>query len=176
MKNEIKPKMNINDYKNRKIFDSFYDAIHGVWLCIKTERNMRIHTVMAAYVLFFAPFIGVNRGEYAVLMVTIAVMITSEAFNTSIEKLCDYTCKNQNRFIGMVKDIAAGAVFISAFFAVCVGIIILYRPKALWILGTAFLNNPVYLLILAVVTVASIDYIIKVPMGIKAMLIGRRKD
>lgn len=168
--------MNIKDYKNRKITDSFYDAIRGVWLCIKSERNMRIHTVMAAYVLFFAPFLGVSRGEYAVLLVIISVMITSEALNTAIEKLCDFTCKNQNRLIGMIKDIAAGAVFISAFFAVCIGIVLLFRPKEITALAVLVFTNPTYCIIFILLAALALLFIIKGPIGIKQMFTGKRKN
>lgn len=162
--------MNNNDFKNRTLLDSFADAIRGIWLCIKNERNMRFHTVAAAYVLFFAPFIGVTRGEYAVLLVIISVMITSEAFNTAIEQLCDYVCKNRNRLIGSVKDIAAGAVFISALFAVCIGIVLLFRPVKIWSLTCTVFTNPLYLMLLILSIVISVIYVVKGPDGIKKMV------
>ncbi len=93
---------------------------------------MRIHVTAAVYVLFFAS-LGVSRGEFAALL-AVAVVITAEGFNTAIEMLCDYAQKSYNRFIGRTKDIAAGAVLISAVFAAFVGIAVLWRPKALWAL------------------------------------------
>lgn len=54
---------------------------------------MRIHLTAAVYVLFFSPFLGVTRSEYGVLLLTIAMVIAAEAFNTAIEMLCDYAQK-----------------------------------------------------------------------------------
>ena len=83
---------------------------------------MRIHLTAAVYVLFFSPFLGVTRSEYGVLLLTIAMVIAAEAFNTAIEMLCDYAQKSYNPLIGKTKDIAAGAVLVCAVFAAFVGI------------------------------------------------------
>ena len=48
---------------------------------------MRIHLTAAVYVLFFSPFLGVTRSEYGVLLLTIAMVIAAEAFNTAMEML-----------------------------------------------------------------------------------------
>ncbi|MEG1427659.1 MAG: diacylglycerol kinase family protein, partial [Oscillospiraceae bacterium] len=135
--------------------------------CMKSERNMRIHTVAAVYILFFAPFLQVSRGEFAILLAVIAAMLTSEAFNTAIEKLCDYTCRNQNRFIGTIKDISAGAVFISALFAVGIGLVVLCKPIELWALIRNIAGSPLYILALVFSFCAALVYIIKGPLGIK---------
>ena len=94
--------------KRRTLADSFGDAARGILFAVKTERNMRIHVTAAVYVLFFARFLGVSRGEYAALLLAVALVITAEGFNTAIEMLCDYAQKSYNRFIGRTKDIAAG--------------------------------------------------------------------
>lgn len=157
----------LKNFKNRSLADSFSDAMRGLWVCIKNERNMRIHTCAAAYVLFFAPFLGVSRGEYAVLLVIIAVMITSEAFNTAIENLCDFACLKQNRFIGTTKDISAGAVFISALFAVCIGVVLLWRPQELVALLESITTSPVYLPLFLLSVACSTVYVVYGPLGIK---------
>ena len=86
--------------KRRSLTDSFKDVIRGLLFAVKTERNMRVHLTAALYVLFFAPFLGVSRGEYAALILAIALVITAEGFNTAIEMLCDYAQKSYNQFIG----------------------------------------------------------------------------
>ena len=50
---------------------------------------MRMHVTAAVYVLFFR-LLGVSRGEFAALLLAVAVVITAEGFNTAIEMLCDY--------------------------------------------------------------------------------------
>ena len=42
---------------------SFVYAGRGIWFCIRHERNFRIHMVAAAYVLIFAPYFSLTRGD-----------------------------------------------------------------------------------------------------------------
>ena len=130
--------------KRRTLADSFGDAARGVLYAVKTERNMRIHVTTAVYVLFFSRFLGVTRGEYAALLLAVALVITAEGFNTAIEMLCDFAQKSYNRFIGRTKDIAAGAVLVSAVFAAFVGVTVLWRPAELWALPQTIFTSPVY--------------------------------
>ena len=58
--------------------------------------------------------------------------------------LCDFAQKSYNRFIGRTKDIAAGAVLVSAVFAAFVGVTVLWRPAELWTLAQTIFTSPVY--------------------------------
>ncbi len=117
--------------KRRSLLHSFRDAARGVWLCLCSERNMRIHLIACGYVLFFAFKIGVSGGELACLLLSMGLVTGAETMNTAVEKLCDHVCKEQNPGIGRVKDLAAGAVLLCAIFAALVGGAVLLRPE-LW--------------------------------------------
>ena len=67
----------------------FKYAFCGIIHCIKNERNMRVHTVAALYVLVFARFFDFSLRDYVLLLLTIGGVIAAEAINTSIEALCD---------------------------------------------------------------------------------------
>ena len=71
-----------------------------------------------------------------------------QALNTAVEKLCDFAQKNQNRYIRFVKDVAAGAVLLSAVGALLAGVFILFRPE-LWRLLWGILGHPFSLGLLA---------------------------
>ena len=64
----------------RTLFHSFRDAFRGVWLCLRSERNMRIHALACGYVLFFALQIGVSQGELAVLLLAMGMVTAAAAF------------------------------------------------------------------------------------------------
>lgn len=147
--------------KTRTQADSFRDAARGFFHTVKTERNMRIHLTAAVYVLFFSPFLGVTRSEYGVLLLTIALVLAAETFNTAIEMLCDYAQKSYNPLIGKTKDIAAGAVLVCAVFAAFVGIAILWRPKELWTLITTICTSPLYLALFILSLVSALLFIFK---------------
>lgn len=152
--------------KRRTLADSFGDATRGVLYAVKTERNMRIHVTTAVYVLFFSPFLGVTRGEYAALLLAVALVITAEGFNTAIEMLCDFVQKRYNQFIGKTKDIAAGAVLVSAVFAAFVGIAVLWRPAELWSLLCAIFTSPVWCPLFVVMAALSLVFIFAGPVKI----------
>jgi diacylglycerol kinase len=130
--------------ERRTLAHSFADAFRGVGDCILTERNMRIHLSTACYVVFFASQLGLTRGEKACLVMAIGAVVAAEIFNTCLEKLCDFTEKNRNRFIRIIKDMAAGAVLVTALCAAFAGILILFRP-ALWQLLGRIFSAPVSL-------------------------------
>ena len=102
---------------------------------------MRIHGLACCYVLFFAWKTEVGGGELAVLLLAMGLVTAAEAMNTSIERLCDFVEKRHVRQIGMIKDLAAGAVLLSAAFAAMAGVAILFSPKR-WALLWGLAESP----------------------------------
>ena len=143
-----RPVHNPSPQKKRRLWHSFADAFRGIGCCIKSERNMRIHLVACAYVLFFASQLSLSRGEMACLLLAIGGVMTAETLNTALEKLCDFAQKNLNRYIRVIKDMAAGAVLLSAIAALLVGVVILFRPE-LWALLWGIVSHPAALGLLA---------------------------
>ena len=143
---------------HRSLRRSFGDALRGVWDAVKSERNMRIHLAACGYVLFFAWRLELSRGEVACLLLAIGMVLGAELFNTSVEKLCDFTEKHRNPHIRVVKDMAAGAVFLCAVFAALVGIVIFARPE-FWQLLYEMAATPLYLVLLLISAVAALVFI-----------------
>lgn len=148
--------------KHRTFVQSFLDAFHGVGDCLKTERNMRVHLTLCVFVLFFASHISLTRGEMACLILTIGAVMAMEALNTSIEKLCDFTQKNLNPRIRVIKDLAAGAVVISAVAAALVGVVILFRPELLAFIKE-LIASPVHLCIFLLTLGIALVFVIAGP-------------
>ena len=100
---------------------SFFYAGRGIVFCLRHERHFRIHLVSAAYVIFFSLFYDFTATDYAVLILTCAVVIAAEIFNTAIEVVIDKVSPRFSVFAMMGKDIAAGAVLFTAIGAIAVG-------------------------------------------------------
>ncbi len=66
----------------------------------------------------------IGRHEWLALVIVIGVVFLAELFNSAIEKLADVIDPEWNDKIGVVKDLAAGAVLVSAVVSVVVGAII----------------------------------------------------
>jgi diacylglycerol kinase len=117
--------------KTRSLRESFRCAIEGVLYVLETERNMMLHFFAAALTLLVAALFRVTCLELACLTLTISVVLVCELANTALEILCDIVCADIEPRIRRVKDIAAGAVLVSAVSAVIVGILVL-GPRVIW--------------------------------------------
>ena len=71
------------------LLDSFNYAFEGIIHVLRTQRNMRIHFMVAAGVLVAAVAIGVTRLELIALLLAIAFVLFAEMINTAIEGAVD---------------------------------------------------------------------------------------
>jgi diacylglycerol kinase len=78
--------------------------------------------------LLFSIVLKISAIEWIAVGFCIAFVITMEMLNTAIEKLCDVVHKEMHPGIKKVKDIAAGAVLVAAFFSAITGAVI-FLPK-----------------------------------------------
>jgi diacylglycerol kinase (ATP) len=107
---------------------SFGYAWSGIRYCFQSEPNFRIHSVLAIVVLVFSIVFKISAIEWIAVCFCIAFVLVMEMFNTAIEKLCDVVHKEVHPGIKKVKDIAAGAVLVAAFFSLITGAVI-FLPK-----------------------------------------------
>lgn len=106
------------------LLDSFNFAFEGIIHVLRTQRNMRIHFMIAAGVLIAAVAIGVSRMELIALLISIAFVLIAEMINTSIEGAVDVSTTSFDPNAKLSKDIAAGAVLIATVNAVAVGYLV----------------------------------------------------
>ena len=69
--------------------------------------------------------------EWAILVITIAMVFTAEFINTSIEAVVDLASPTHHPLAKVGKDVGAGAVLVAALAAIVVGLLILGPP--LWV-------------------------------------------
>lgn len=155
--------------RNIRLLDSFKFAIRGIIYCINNERNMRIHTVAATYVLVFSPFFQLSPIKYTVLFLTIAIVISSEMLNTAVEEITDMSSENYNAMARISKDVAAGAVFVCALFSLFIGIVIFWQPQAFVNIYLFFIGKPILLIPLILLLLLSFIYIKLGPIGIREL-------
>jgi diacylglycerol kinase (ATP) len=106
------------------IIESFNYAIEGVIHVLRTQRNMRIHFAIAVAVLVIAVAAGVSRIELIALLLAITFVLVAEMINTAVEGTIDAATTSFDPMAKLAKDIAAGAVLISAVNAVAVGYLV----------------------------------------------------
>jgi len=109
---------------------SFRYAFAGWWYVIRTQRNAWIHTVLSLAVLVLSAWLHLSLVEWAVIILTIAMVWTAEFLNTALEAVVDLASPESHELAKIGKDVGAAAVLISAVASVLVGLLILGPP--LW--------------------------------------------
>lgn len=107
-----------------KRIKSFTYAWKGIIKLISNEHNAWIHCFAAVAVIIAGFAFGIDKTEWIAVVACIAAVFTAEAFNTAIEKLVDLISPEFNSKAGTIKDIAAGAVLITAIGAATIGLMI----------------------------------------------------
>ena len=112
--------------KSRNLMDSFNYAFQGILYAIKTQRNMQIHVAASVLVLLTSLFFRLTRLELLLLFLTITLVLVSEMINTAIEAAIDLMTDKYSIFAKIAKNVAAGAVLLSAINAVAVAYLLFF--------------------------------------------------
>jgi diacylglycerol kinase len=115
-----KPKVNL--------ITSFRHAIDGVVYVVSHERNAQIHFVVALLVIALAVWLQLSILQWALVLLAIGLVFTSEMLNTVVELLVDLSTQEIHPLAKHAKDVAAGAVFLMAVVAVVIGFLVLGPP------------------------------------------------
>lgn len=114
--------MTIN--KNAKTSAGFKYAFNGLRVFFKTQLNAKIHLIAAVIVIACGFYYQISKTDWIALTFAIGLVLTTEALNTAIEFLTDKVSPEYSEEAKKVKDVAAGAVLISAITAVIIGLIV----------------------------------------------------
>lgn len=106
--------------------ESFGYAFSGLGFVIRNEHNARIHIAAALAVFAIGAFYQVSSTDWLILVLAIVSVWFAETINTAFEYLCDVVSPQKNEAVKHAKDIAAGAVLITAIGAVIIGTIVLF--------------------------------------------------
>ncbi len=115
--------------KNPNFFASVKHALDGIGIILKEEKNMRSHALFGVVPLLLAWLFESSPMEWIVIIFCIFLVIIMEFLNTIFENVVDLvTDYEYHPLAKKAKDIAAGAVLVTAFFAVLIAAII-FLPK-----------------------------------------------
>ena len=119
---------------------AFGHAFRGWGHVLKTQQNAWIHTLIASLVIVVGLWLELPAGDWAILVLTIAMVFTAEFINTAIEAVVDLASPAFHPLAKVGKDVGAGAVLVAALAAIVVGLLILGPP--LWVKLQAFFTAP----------------------------------
>lgn len=101
-------------------------AFQGLAVLIKTERNFKFHLFAFLGISIASFSFQIEKTEWLSILVISAIVLSAEALNSAIEKLCNHLHPEIHPSIKSVKDIAAAAVLISSIIAIVIGGIIFF--------------------------------------------------
>ncbi len=114
--------------KKHSTSKSFSFAFEGLRSAFKNEPNLRIHLLFAIIAVSLGIILKLKTLEFAIIILTISLVITLELINTMLEALVDLVSPEIKPTAKLAKDVAASAVLVSAITAAIVGLMI-FLPK-----------------------------------------------
>lgn len=113
-----------------KFVNSFKYPIKGLRYAYRNEQNLAVDVGMAVIVVIAGFLFKINVTEWAILILTVGLVISCELLNTAIEAVVDLVTEEYHPLAKVAKDTAAAAVFIFAIISVVIGLII-FLPKVI---------------------------------------------
>ena len=107
-----------------RLLNSFGYAVKGLKIVLRSQQNIWIHLTIACIVVVSGFSAKLSATEWCIIVLAIFLVLAMETVNSAIEKLVDFISPGFHEQAGMVKDISAAAVLITAIGAVIVGFII----------------------------------------------------
>lgn len=149
--------------KNRNLIQSFNNAVSGIIYSIRKERNMKLHIMAAVLVLLFSFIYGITRFDFLIICLTIALVLICELFNTAVEMIMDIVMDIYHPKVKIIKDIAAGAVLISAIVSLMVAYFVFFQRFSFDLkTGIKFMHeSPIHIIIIALVISIIIVFVVK---------------
>jgi len=115
---------------------SFRYAINGIALMLKSQHNAWLHATASMAVVLVGVFFHISSNEWCWLVLAIMAVWTAEALNTALEFLADVASPEFHPLVKSAKDVAAGAVLISAAGSVVIALLV-FCPHILAYLHSA---------------------------------------
>ena len=107
-----------------KFIAGFGYAFSGLWYALRTQRNIRVHVLIALLAIALGIILHISTVEFALIFVAITAVFIAEMFNTVFELFIDLASPEYHPLAKIAKDVAAGAVLLNAMLAVVIGLLV----------------------------------------------------
>jgi len=112
---------------------SFKYAFVGIWTMLRSQHNAWIHATATLAICVVCSLVGISAGEWCWIVLAIMAVWTAEALNTAFEFLADAASPEFHPLVKKSKDVAAGAVLLSAIGSIVIAVLILVPHLLDWI-------------------------------------------
>ena len=107
---------------------SFGYALAGCAYMLRRQKNTRIQAAATVIVIATGLWLRLEADEWALLILAITSVWIAEFVNAAIEAAVNLQGTDYHPMAQVAKDVAAGAVLISAIGALLIGILVLLPP------------------------------------------------
>ncbi len=114
---------------------AFSCAWSGLVHALKTQRNMKIHVVVAVVAIVLGFALSIDGASWCAIILCIAAVFAAECLNTAIEAVVDLVSPGYHDLARRAKDCAAGAVLICALAAVAVALVVFVPRLCALVMG-----------------------------------------
>ncbi len=108
-------------------------AMQGIRTMLASQHNAWVHAGSTAAVIDAGMIFRLGTFEWCGLILAMMAVWTAEALNTAFEFLCDVASPDFHPMVAKSKDVAAGAVLLSAIGSVAVGLLIFIPHVLRWL-------------------------------------------
>ncbi len=145
-------------YKKYNLIQNINHAFDGVFEAMRTEKHMKFHAFLTIILVLVCIFSNLTKYEIISLTLAMGGLWVAELFNSALESVVDMITEEYHPLAKRAKDIAAGAVLITAICAVIVAYLVFNKNLSLY-LGQFFhrfrgsFQNTIVVVFVAVVVV-----------------------
>jgi diacylglycerol kinase len=118
------------------LWRSFGHAFAGIGYIVRTQRNARIELGIGGAVVVLGLWLGLSAVEWAVLAITIALVVALEWINTSLELAVSLASPERHPSAKAAKDVAAACVLFGAITSIVVALLVLAPRLVSRLIGT----------------------------------------
>ena len=111
-----------------KIIKGTFYAVRGAWYGFYSRRNLSLFLIITLLVVSLLILLGTTKVKFAIIFSCWVAAIIVEILNSAVEKFIDIYHPNFHEGLGKVKDMLAGAVFLTIVNAIIVTVILLWDP------------------------------------------------
>ncbi len=111
-------------------FHSFVQSVRHAWrglrLAFRTERSFRIQFAIALLVILVLFLFPLEAWQRVILLLASVAVLVLELLNSVVERMVDLLKPRLHEYVGDIKDLMAGAVFVASLGAALIGLLILW--------------------------------------------------
>lgn len=140
---------------NRNFIQAVSNAVNGIVYCATTQTNIRKQLILGTIIMILSLFYNFTTAEFFCLTFAVFFVIFAEMENTAIETLVDLFVDVYHPKAKVTKDVAAGAVVLSAINAIVVAYFLFFKETSVMKLGNTILSevmeSPAHLTFVAII-------------------------